>query len=732
MADDNTNARNLLDQTNVSGEVKRTPVQLEFPTIALVTSFESLLSNSATSSQGTIIMPLSQTTPALDESWASLDASDYSRDDDLQSENTDSASLVDLSSTNDTESATGDETASDADLDEDRATSMIVAQSTIGREEKACEELQGDDGHMEDTIILQRSEIQPHPDTIDLEYSRLIPSPPSNEQHGSNLPAQEIIEMTVSKSSLVMSSKPFSIAYYGAASAHEAKSELLGKIGAALVTSSTLGNSQTPAASPCFNIVATEFGPGSKPAFADLIPSQAQMTVDDIVLLRPTPKSSASIRLAFKGGMAFESNPKAARAQSATEPWRPDLFVVQICREDLADDFFTVSEALELARRHFWPVIVVTNAPTNGLCPLDFENGITVRRQEGDVQQYRQPIDLDSFVEIDSDQLNHHIRHVITKAQGRRTTAAAQMEPASLLHNLARAIFSRGDGGNFNVGNYTLQSVEAAGKPVEKPVSFLEGLQQTWSVLDGRQLLKDSLLTIAIVLLGVYVMTFSQNVSHTIKGTQESNTTAITPQDTVSTAAVAALPSEITEILSTEHDLVVYDPISFDQMWNRLTGRPARAEERAVVEECQQKVQDSIKPADPLARLRDDAVYHFISKWRSILINPARNANELFKKGTARRRELREKRERQIHDMHRKLEEFWSDVSRNVQGVGMHTQEYFGKLVDRSRQHLQDMSRANEQRLEKLVSEQKDILGRAQTQARLLAQQPKRKKRSFF
>jgi len=744
MADDKTNVRDLLDHTPVADEVKRTAVQLEFPTIALSTSFESLLSNSTTSSQGTTIMPPSQTVPALDESWASLDASDYSHDDDLQSDNTDNASLVDLSSTNDTESAVGDETTSDIDLDEDQASSMIVAQSSTGQQKKTCGEQQRDDEHMEDTIILQRSEIQPHADTIHLEYSRLLASPPTNRQHMSNLSTQETIEMTISKRPLVVSNKPFNIAYYGAASAHDAKNELLGKIGAALVTSSTLGHSQASAASPCFNIVPTEFGPGSKPAFADLIPSQAQMTVDDIILLRASSKSPASIRFAFKRGLVLESNPRAMGGQSATEPWRPDLLVVQICREDLADDFFTVSEALQLAWRHFWPVIVVANEPTSGLCPLNVENGITVRGLDGS-RQHRQPIDFDSFVDIDTDQLNHHIHHVITKAEERRTAAVAQMRPASVLHRLARTFVSITDGENIQAGKYTLQVVEAASKPVkheEKRTSLLESVQQTWSGLNGRRILKDSLLSTAIVLLGVYFMTFSQTMSQVVKGTRESNVTSISPQDPVGTAAVMAnsatssVATAGSEMLSTDHDLVLYDPISFDRVWNRLTGHPARTEERATAEKPQQEEQHSINPIKPSTRLHSDAAYQSVSKWTSMLRNPAHNANELLKmlkQGTARRREARGFKERQIHDMHRKLEEFWSDVSRNVQGVGKQTQEYFGALMDRSQRHLADMSRANEQRLEKLVSEQKDVLAKAQTQARLLAQQvPKRKKRSFF
>ncbi|KAK5948310.1 hypothetical protein OHC33_010620 [Knufia fluminis] len=742
MADD-TEARRLPNQTDITEEVQRRPIQLRFPTIALDTSFESLLSNSTASSQDTTIMPPADSVPALDESWASLDASDFSQDDDLQSENADTASLVDLSSTHDTESAVEDETGSDADLDEDRATSMIVGQSIPDREEQVREEQEGCDEHMEDTIILQRSEVQPHPDTIDLEYSRLLPYSPAEGQHSSDQVPQETINMTVSKSPLLVTNRPFNIAYFGAASAYETKDELLGKIGAALVASSSIGRSPSSTVSPCFNIVPTEFGPGSKPAFADLIPSQAQMSVDEMTLLKPSSKSSTSIRFALKRGMVFESEVKKVMEVSTKEPWRPDLLVLQICREDLADDFFTMKEALALARRYFWPVVVVTNEANNGLCSLSFEAGITMSRitqTRIGMREIKQPIDLDSFVNIDTDQLNHHIKHITSVAEKKRARAASRWKSNSILKSLTRAVFPEGYESDVNVGMFALQVVEPAPKPVQRqqnPVTFMEGLQQTWSALDGRQLLKDILLIVGILLLSAYTMSLSQNLLQKVHNTPQFNTTSMIPQETLgtptatatATSALLTASANTTQVVSFDHDPVVSKE-SFGQMFNRLAGRSSRGQAQPKMEQVRSESpsQSSTRSPTPFEKLDDvrqkaDAV---IQKLKTKYKDDS--DKETYAERRARRDRLAAEGKEQVREMHRRLQDFWTDVSVNVQAIGKQTVDLFEELssdlLERSQEHVRSVSGwFGGWNLESHIVEQKKTLTTAQHQARLLLQQ---------
>lgn len=103
-------------------ENQREATELQFPTIRLEASLESLMSCSQPSSSTATIMPERQSSaPDLDESWTAIDSTDCSPDDDGASENTDVASTLDMNSIGDSESII-------AETDEEGTTDEITRQ----------------------------------------------------------------------------------------------------------------------------------------------------------------------------------------------------------------------------------------------------------------------------------------------------------------------------------------------------------------------------------------------------------------------------------------------------------------------------------------------------------------------------------------------------------------------------------------------------------------------------
>lgn len=737
-------------------------VELKYPTINLRTSYESLLSNSTISTKRTLTMTRSQQ-PAMDESWAALQPSDYTNDDDQQSDIVDTGSLVDLSSTHDTESIMGDDTPSEPDLE--REEGDVISQSLAQKEvNMAQSQVHGDD-LVEDTIILQKSEVQPYKGSIDMEYT--IHSTSDSHIDGSyhNLKAQ--ITMTVSTSLLDKKGKPFHVAYYGSPEDSDMKEELLGKIGAAIVLPKALDDST----SSLYNIVPTEFGPGSKPTFAGLMPSHAQMSVEDVRLISTELEN---LRIVSKKGVVFDS------ATKNSSDWRPDLFVIHIDRYVTPEDDFMVNKIIKFTEIHSWPTMIVTRDVTGGRCSQ--APGSITRLHEVDengiLTKNSQAIDLESLVVIDTEQINRHLKFLTDRSkahsskiglfssvqrlwksvQDRVVSNKQASHAAHPVHRerkcnadvatpLSQQYQEQADAASQHILD-NQEQLDASADTFPKPrqeakQGILSRIKTTLNVIASRQTLKDTILSFAVLILGLYIVRFSQGFAQSAAAGLQLNVSTTIPathsvaQVTTSVLVAPELPSEVPSI---DQDVMIYEPISFDQVWSRLTGKSQDAEEKKVTDESQGK--------EPASRdettAKDDTTVKDTPKTvtNSLMnmLNSSRNAlDRLMDRLEAKvarleaGMQLKKEQQAQIEEMNQKILDFWAEIPQSLRLASKHSHERYQELVRKSQKHIRRARWATDKRMEELVKEQKKLLSRAQLQAQLLTRDmPRRKRGGIF
>lgn len=741
---DKTASEDPITSSDETTHLPSQSVHLKFPTIDLNTSLESLLSYSTptTSEASTIMATLTAPPPAMDESWASLDISelphDDDDDDDTQSVNSDTGSLVDLSSVHDTESVAEDESQDELGIDTERVTSMLKRgfsghSEQVGQPDE--QDLSSGDS-MQDTIIMQQSTIQSSMFSISMEYSRqtaLTPDPQSPF-------LKETMTMKISPKDLKPFDTPVRICYYGSPYCSNSKDELLGKIGAALLAPASDTTSQTPTSSTCFNIVPTEFGPGSKPAFADLIPSQTQMTVDELsVVLNPSDQHQHdTMHFALRRGIVLDSMLGRPLADSDCKDFRPDLLVIHLSEKDVRDRGSQFAGLRTLAYRHCWPTIVV--ADDDSFIPSVLDSvprgyGIQVSTESFDGIDHHhsvRPIDLDTFMALDTAQLSRHIRHVMDHNYEMSPT----QEKRSFLGSICVCFF------NAYPRQYIVKLNQGKSKETASPSSrksWFGEATQIWSRVEGRKYVKDLMFTLIVMMLGVYIVSFSQNLSTKVNGlvgidnaTSMSSNTDGTATVTA-TSAVAITTTTNTATMSSNQDVALYDPVSFDQMWHRLTGRPVVEQEdtnsaNGVPVEEKETLQPEV-PKEPVGV--KDVVDHF-TQWISPKLKALRGPNgEGILAGYMKSRP-KYKLRTEMQDLHEKLQDYYKDVTANVPKISLSSQKHLEDLVARSQHLLRKTRWAGAKKLEKLIAEQKSLLSHAQHQARHIVSPKKKKRTSFF
>lgn len=721
-------------QTTEQDPSPSSSVELKYPTINLCTSYESLLSNSSISSHTTAKMTRSQQ-PSMEDSWAALQPSDYANDDDQHSDIVDTGSLVDLSSTHDNESILGDETPSESDLGGDAED--VITDSQPSAEEGRCldqSRLQEND-FVEDTIILQQSDVQPCDDSIALEYT--MHSSGSSRLRDSCRDLKEQITMTISSSILDTKDQPFHVAYYGSPENSAMKEELLGKIGAAIVLPLSSGNAVNDSTSSLYNIVPTEFGPGSKPTFAGLMPSHAQMSVEDIKL---SSDNLEHLRISSKKGIMFDSG------SERPSNWRPDLLVVHIDRRITQDDVYLVNKIIKFTELNAWPTLVVTRYDSGDFCPQ--APGSIARLREiddhGSPATISQAIDLDSFVVIDTEQINRHLKFLAERSQahipsgGTLVSMQRLWKTAQGHFNQQKTLVSVNTESESSLTLTTPEHHQGETKP-----GFWSQIKESWVLIAGRQTLKDTVLSVAVMLLGLYIVSFSQGLTQSTSLGSRANistTTAVTnPTIPTTTAAIPVRLETPSKVPSIDQDIMVYEPISFDQVWSRLTGKSHDNGEKKDTEmpKGKQIVCPRKAAATPIKVI--DEPPKTASNFMNIL-NGSRNALERLKdRLEARmadieaRTELKKAKQAQIEEMNQKILDFWADIPQNLQVAGRYSHERYQELVRKSQKHIRRAKWATGKRLEELVGEQKKLLSRAQLQANILTREvPRRKRTALF
>jgi len=708
-------------------------VRLRYPEIELTTSLDSLLTHSFPSTQASIVMRTAAApAPALDESWASLSASEFSREDDLQSENADADSLVDLSSTQDNESVNDEDEQSEYEVDEVPQSSIITV-PTVAEPVKS-EETEESEQHLEDatddTIIFRPSEHQPSTTWTHLEYTSAAHVQSISASPTGPYEIESVTHMNVANESLSTSDKPFHLAYYGIGTARLSRDELLGKIGAAIVTSV---NKQD--VSECYNIFPTEFGPGSKPAFAELIPSQARMAVDNVTILKPARERPKNIRFAFKHGAIFESKPTMSPHSFDQHSSRPDLVVIQLCRDDLADDFYTVKQVIELARRHCWPILVTSQDSTAELYPILCPHSLfkkTIIQASETTRIAKHPIDIDSFLRIDTDQLNKHIRYIVDVAEKRQQTSHA---PASFIVRL-RSSFSRFlqiSTSKPQLDRWVLETVDSAEKSmVQQPgQTFVMSLKQFFGGTDYGRTFRHMAGSVAIIL--IWTMLISIYPSLLVLGAQRmtvsapSRTSAFSIPNSATSmiTATSVLPSATVE---PSMPLVENSPGSFNHMLHHLVGKPEI--EKVDIAEENPSIPMQAEPINCL-EVQQDPPIGVVDKVESLLFTLVAKLNaaqdRMVERGIKlqnRRRAARARNRQQMEDLHVKVQGFWTGILEGVQDLNQQSHDSLAELVAQSQSLLAQSQKAGGRRLERLVRDQKAILLKAQQQAQNIVEQP--------
>lgn len=711
---------------------KDIPVALHFPTIDINHSFEDLLTNSTSSSTATIRMARpSNDGPGLDESWASLDVSDYSQDEELQSVNADSESLVDLSSTHDTDSVADEEVQSEKAEEveeEDQAASMVTIEpADVPEHIEAHQEQSIQEEDEDDTIILPESQVQPSDDTIDLEFNG--PGPRNTSRR---------ITMTVSKSPLRIQGQPLRIAYYGLGVTYPAKEELLGKVGAALLAPSST-DTRT------FSILPTEFGASAKPTFAHLIPSQAQMVVDEI-----TPFEADEVDLLNRGeigakinGRAYCSQKRQPFTSGAGTTFQPDIMIVQIGEqiETTLSQARDLTGFVQLAQRHSWPTIIVMDCDRIGkwdiLSSLNlavsttFSNGMII---VGD------PIPLDTFLRLDTMQLNKHLAHLDGKKTSHKFWDPITQYPIDLYQDFKQTLKPDSVAPRFELVVCSPDRKQAPSKPQS---TLLKAVKTYVPDVNYRECGKQLLVSMVIMMLYGCILSashalFGESGSlswEALKSTSSvsassipmvsvpvvaptSPTSSLLPVSvpTTTSSDPSAIPSTVPRI---EQDMVIYDPIRFDQLWERLTGGPSAAP--APEPEIVKPIEDP-KPTQSDSISTSSSIADKITSWTALIGDFHAHVQQRIKT----KKEMRA----QIKELHQKLAAFSDDVHHSVDDVSKHTQVYLKHLVKRSQKHLRRAHFAGLQSLSDILVEQKRILGKAQRQAQILTKEmpaPERK-----
>ncbi len=430
-------------------------VDLRYPQILLQASFASLLSSSFPSTSDLKVTTMPASEHSLSESWASLSEADYNLDEDTRSEATGIVSLLGTTTSEDSQSDEEDEQTPDPEGTQENA----AAETTEPVELPTPVQLS----------VAQLRDVRPYDSTstigapspnaikfvepdswpigsgrVDLVHTVKI----FDEQEkamlwpgvGRGAQLNGTIRMTTSKDT-IRRDGPFRLLYSGFPQAAEGRPEILRKIGDVLVASSDVQAQQNTEASR-YHVIPSEFGPGSSPNYAELIPLPfQQMIVDECVDAEVLRKELThnSIQLKYKSGQSILSFwDSAGYRVSRSSGWsRPDLAIIFVRRGDDLARQLSSGRLNEFTSRHHIPTLVIRDddewsttydyiVPDRRSLHMNVES-----RATGPIHFV--PIDLSSFINLDAGQLNRHIAYLcaIYSQDADRQRAALKSSPTS-------------------------------------------------------------------------------------------------------------------------------------------------------------------------------------------------------------------------------------------------------------------------------------------------------------
>lgn len=410
-------------------------VDLRYPQILLQTSFASLLSSSFPSTTDTQVTTMPMSEHSLSESWASLSETDYAQDDDSHSEATGVISLLGTNTSEDSQSEAEHDAASEIDNLEEKEQAGTSTQGSAElptpiqtsvaqlRDAQPYDSTSTIGAPSPNAIKFDEADLWPMTGRVDLMHSVKVFDEKEKADLANYIPkvhrAAQLngtIRMTTSRGS-IRRDRPFRLLYSGSPLATETRAEILKKIGDVLVASSDLNVRHDMNASR-YHVIPSEFGPGSSPNYAELIPLQfQQMIVDECIAAEAFKQDSAhsQIQLKYKGGHAILSlwDGAAYRVPKGSGWDPPDLAIIFVRESDGTERQLFGGRLNEFTSRHHIPTLVVRDdndwsTSYDYIVPDRRSLHMCVESRATGILQLL-PIDLSSFINLDAGQLNKHI-----------------------------------------------------------------------------------------------------------------------------------------------------------------------------------------------------------------------------------------------------------------------------------------------------------------------------------
>jgi hypothetical protein len=416
---------------------------LRFPQILLDASFDSLLSRSypTTGSLSSSNMDLPPRGPSsLSESWASISDAEFCVDDDIHSENTDVASLIDLHSTGDSHSVRDDEDTS----------SEIEEHMQAEHEDPASAVEEQHSSVIRDPLSLSNtvSTILPHPprtNQITLNESKYVEATDAGsflatictktftptEIDEWHLPKSQklvgMIQMPLGRDYIRNSGRQtFKAILFRNQDAESLDQAILHKLADVQLASGPEPLMDVPASPSKYHVVPDTFGPGARPVAAAVVYVEQQL---ETIHYTTAKFNGSSISLGDRSSSkrtiskADPNDPHGTYVVSGAQLDHKDLAVVVV--DDLSQqkhrEFARAS--LAFARRHGIPSIAVLRHddwlgdPTlEAFISDDLHVTVLDDSRQEDSAVRMLPIHLNTFLDLDAGQLSRHIRHLMLKA----------------------------------------------------------------------------------------------------------------------------------------------------------------------------------------------------------------------------------------------------------------------------------------------------------------------------
>ena len=404
-------------------------LHLEYPQLVVDAYVSSLLNHSTTSaSYSSVNMTSHDSESSLGESWASLSTLDIPSEDERRSETTDPGSLlIDLPNTDDDQSIHGEEVNvqavathfTDEEIDQINAqmTAEIRHDLVVVQDDTSVETLKPE------TLVFEEPRGWPEdgcaylslPIDGEVRYANNIyggdPAP-----GGRHTFSMGRVHMAIAQE-VLSTDQPYKILFHGTNT--ESRGQILRKVGDALVAATDFTAAPRAIDSSRYHVLPMDFGPGSSSSQAEMIPIHTQIIVEDTVLTvlpNQTVDKSCAI-FTTKGQIEHACRDGRWSTGSERTPWAlPNLAIFAIHSEYSGPHTQQAIAISALMRQHGVPslFISVSDIPCYLAEPfkidpylLHLSTDSNSLPGQGEIVSF--PVDLDTFLKIDSTQLNRHL-----------------------------------------------------------------------------------------------------------------------------------------------------------------------------------------------------------------------------------------------------------------------------------------------------------------------------------